>query len=62
MMVAEAKIMLGNIRSKFAGLPAPDGGTLSLNGEALRTEGQTEKDKCVEDAIKLGEPLGPHLW
>jgi len=62
MMVAEAKIMLGNIRSKFAGLPAPDGGTLSMNGEALRTEGQTEKDKCLEDAIKLGEPLGVWLW
>ena len=62
MMVAEAKIMLGNIRSKFAGLPAPDGGTLSMNGEALRTEGQTEKDKCLEDAIKLGEPLPILLW
>jgi hypothetical protein len=61
-LVAEAKIMLGNIRSKFGSMPAPDGGTINLNGDALRTEGQAEKDKAVEDAILHGEPLGPILW
>jgi len=61
-LVAEAKIMLGNIRSKYGNIPAPDGGNLSLNGDALRTEGQTEKEKAAQDAILLGEPLGVHLW
>ena len=61
-LVAEAKIILGNIRSKFAGLPSPDGGTLSMNGDALRTEGQAEKAQAVQDAILHGEPMGPILW
>jgi hypothetical protein len=61
-LVAEAKIMLGNSRSKFGNIPAPGGGSLSLNGDALRTEGQAEKDKAVQDAILLSEPLGPILW
>jgi hypothetical protein len=61
-MVAEAKIVLGNIRSKFGSLPSPDGGAINLNGDALRTEGQQEKDKAIQDAISLSEPLGPILW
>lgn len=61
-MVAEAKIILGNIRSKFGGIPSPDGGTMTLNGDSMRTEGQQEKEKAVQDAILHGEPLGIHLW
>lgn len=61
-MVAEAKIILGNIRSKFGGIPSPDGGSVNFNGDALRTEGQQEKAQAVQDAILLGEPLGPILW
>ena len=61
-MVAEAKIILGNIRSKFAGLPSPDGGSITMNGDAFRTEGQTEKAQAVTDALLLSEPLGPILW
>jgi hypothetical protein len=61
-LVAEAKIMLGNSRSKFGNIPAPGGGSLNLNGDALRTEGQAEKDKAVQDALLLSEPLGPILW
>lgn len=61
-MVAEAKIILGNARSKFGGIPSPDGGTLNLNGDAMRTEGQTEKDKAVQDAILHGEPLPILMW
>jgi hypothetical protein len=62
MMLAEAKIILGNIRSKFNGLPSPDGGSITLNGDALRTEGQEEKKQALEDAVLLGEPLGPFLF
>jgi hypothetical protein len=62
MLVAEAKIILGNIRSKFGGIPTPDGGSLQLNGSELRTEGMEEKKQALEDAILLGEPLGVYLW
>ena len=54
--------MIGNARSKFGGIPSPDGGTLNLNGDAMRTEGQQEKAQAVQDAINLGEPLGIFLW
>ena len=57
-LVAEAKIILGNARSKFGNIPAPDGGSLQLNGDALRQEGEAERKQALEDAIKLGEPLG----
>ena len=61
-LVAEAKIMLGNARSKFGNIPSPEGGSLNLNGDALRTEGQVEKAQAIQDAILFGEPLGVHLW
>jgi hypothetical protein len=61
MLVAEAKIILGNARSKFGNIPAPDGGSLALNGE-LRAEGQAEKEKALQDAILLGEPLPIVMW
>ena len=61
-LVAEAKIILGNARSKFGNIPAPDGSSLNLNGEAMRTEGQAEKEKALQDAILLSDPLGIHLW
>jgi len=60
-LIAEAKIMIGNVRSKFGNIPAPGGGSLSLNGEQMRTEGQQEKEKTVQDAILHSEPLGPIL-
>lgn len=62
MLLAEAKIMLGNIRSKFGALPGSDGASLTFNGDALRTEGQTEKEKALQDAILLGEPLSIYTW
>jgi len=62
MLVAEAKIILGNVRSKFGTLPSPDGGSLQLNGDALRTEGMEEKKQALEDAIALGEPSPIILW
>jgi len=62
MLIAEAKIMLGNARSKFGGIPGPDGGQITLNGDALRTEGQEEKKQALEDAILLGEPLSFFTW
>jgi hypothetical protein len=62
MLVAECKIMLGNIRSKFSSLPTPDGGSLTMNGNELRTEGNEEKKQCILDAISYGKPLPIILW
>jgi len=56
-MAAEAMIILGNIRSKRA-LITPDGGSTTMNGEALITKGFEEREKCVKDAINMGEPPG----
>lgn len=48
--LATCKIMLGNAREKFAQIAGPQGGT-SLNGTALKTEGQTEIDKLETDLM-----------
>lgn len=56
-VLAEAKIVLGNIRSTFkSGIP---GGTemITLNGEALIEEGKAEKEKIEEEMKKSAPPL-----
>lgn len=35
--LANAKLMLGEAREKFGSIPGPQGGSLSLNGQALKT-------------------------
>ncbi len=57
MLLAETKCMVGHLRRKLAGIPMPDGGTLNLDGDALVKEGQEAKDKIIEKAIHLGEPM-----
>lgn len=61
MMLAEAKIAIGNARRKISGMPTPDGGSISYDGESLVSEGTKERDEIVQKAILLGEPLGPHF-
>jgi len=62
MMLAEAKIMLGSSRRKISGMPTPDGGSISYDGAELVQEGQEMKEKLLEEAINLGEPMQIHLW
>lgn len=62
MLVAEAKCMVGAARRKIAGIPMPDGGTLALDGEAMAAEGLEAKEKVLEKAIHLSEPLGISKW
>lgn len=62
MMVAECKMIVGMSRRKVSGMPTPDGGSISYDGGELVAEGQATKDKIIETAINLGEPLGPVLW
>jgi hypothetical protein len=57
LVIAEASIVLGNIRTKRA-LPLPDGGTTTFGGEALIAKGYEEREKVYKDALLLGEPPG----
>lgn len=58
MLLAEAKIMLGMARGKFGSLPSPDGGSISLNGDQLVQSGMEMREKIIEQANSLSEPLG----
>ena len=48
--LACAKVLLGEIRSKFALIPGPAGGT-QLNGAALIQEGNQEKQQLQEELL-----------
>jgi len=50
--LASCKIMLGQAREKFAQIAGPGGGS-SLNGAAMKSEGQADIDKLTED-LKTG--------
>ena len=56
MAVAECKIILGNIRGKYGSMPGPDG-AVTMDGDAIRTQGLEEKKNIIDEAIKLSEPL-----
>ena len=45
---ALAKELLGIIRSKYSSMPVPDG-EVTLDGEALKTEGREEKQQLLEE-------------
>lgn len=45
---ALAKDMLGNVRSKYAQIPIP-GAEVSLNGDTLLSQAQTEKEQLIEE-------------
>ena len=47
-----AKEMLGLVRSKFSSIPIPNE-TLTLNGDALVTQGKEEQDKLREELQKI---------
>ena len=47
-MVGAAKYIIGEAREKFQNIAGPQGGS-SLNGAAMKAEGQAMIDKCVED-------------
>ena len=50
-MVGAAKYIIGEAREKFGTIAGPQGGG-TLNGAAMKTEGQAIMDKCIED-LKL---------
>ena len=48
--------MLGNIRSKFATIPIP-GESVTLDGPALLSQGQTEQEKLREELKTIFDEL-----
>jgi hypothetical protein len=50
-MVAAAKMIIGEAREKFGTIAGPQGGG-TLNGSAMKSEAQTQMDRCIED-LKL---------
>jgi hypothetical protein len=47
-MVGAAKYIIGEAREKFGTIAGPQGGG-TLNGAAMKSEGQAMMDKCIED-------------
>ncbi len=54
--LALAKELLGIIRSKYASLPLPNG-EVSMDGEALKSEGREEKANLLEELSKFLEAV-----
>lgn len=58
-MVGAAKYIIGEAREKFGTIAGPQGGG-TLNGAAMKSEGQAMMDRCVEDLkfyVDGSEPL-----
>ena len=53
---ALAKELLGIIRSKYSSMPIPDG-EVTLDGEALKTEGREEKTQLLEELREFLESV-----
>jgi hypothetical protein len=60
-MVGAAKMIIGEAREKFATIAGPQGGG-SLNGAAMKSEGQAIMDKCVEDLKNYVDGSQPLTW
>jgi len=54
--LADAKETLGRIRSKYQDWPTA-GGTRALDGDTLRSEGNTEKEILNDEVIGLSDPV-----
>ena len=59
--LAVSKIMLGEARGKFNTIASPQGGT-SLNGDALKSEGQAEIERLEADIGNFQEGGTPHSF
>lgn len=62
MMLAEARIAIGSVRRKVAGMPTPDGGSINYDGGDMVQEGEKDKEEIIQKALHLGEPDGLWLW
>ena len=60
-MVANCKYIIGEAREKFGQIAGPGGGS-SLNGAAMKSEGQMAMDKCIEDLKNYVDSSQPLTW
>ena len=60
-MTANCKFIIGEAREKFQTIAGPQGGT-SLNGSAMKAEGQAAMDKCIEDLKNYVDASQPLTW
>ena len=59
--LAVCKTMLGEARGKFNTIAGPQGGT-TLNGDALKSEGQAEMEKLDQEIIRYQEGGTPYSF
>ena len=59
--LAEAKMMLGQAREKFASIAGPQGGT-TLNGASLKSESAAEKEALLTDLKNFQDNSMPMSW
>jgi len=60
-MVGNCKKIIGEAREKFGTIAGPQGGG-TLNGTAMKTEGQAAMDQCVEDLKNYVDGAQPITW
>jgi len=60
-MVANSKLIIGEAREKFSTIAGPQSGG-SLNGAAMKSEGQAGMDKCIEDLRNYVDGSAPLSW
>jgi hypothetical protein len=60
-MTANCKIIIGEAREKFGQIAGPQGGG-TLNGSAMKAEGQAGIDKCLEDLKNYVDGSQPLTW
>ena len=60
-MVGNCKYMIGEAREKFGTIAGPQGGG-TLNGAAMKSEGQAQMDKCLEDLVRYVDGSQPLTW
>lgn len=55
--LTEAKLALGAARAKYSGLPGPQGGDITLDGERLITEAREDQERLLERLNEYMEPI-----
>jgi hypothetical protein len=59
--LAVSKVMLGEARGKFNTIASPQGGT-TLNGDALKNEGQADMERLENEIGNFQEGGTPHSF
>jgi len=58
---AASKMIIGEVREKFASIAGPQGGT-ALNGASLKAESQAEMDRLIDELATYTDHSQPLTW